>query len=122
MKSVADLTQEYAAAKEVEKAAILFAREILKQLDEAKVREASHPWLGKRLMRDEQSWRTGKIKKLIGTLTVYERSKHIILRGLYGMTDGDLFVLSDTGKSAWSFGNYRDPGEKLWALVDEETA
>ena len=78
------------------------------------VAEASHPWLGKKVKRTLSTWRN-KDRGQKGTVTAFDRTKHLGLRQLpYKIGSGDLIVVSDSGQTAIGFQTM--PTEPAWEL------
>lgn len=73
--------------------------------NEACVAEATnkHPWIGKKVKRQVEGGYRRTMRTQKGTLTVYDREKHRGLRQLYRAEPGDLFVISDSGKTGYHF-------------------
>jgi hypothetical protein len=82
--------------------------ELRRELQDARVREAAenaHPWVGKKVKRQILKGYGRKLTTQKGTLFIYDPSNpdHRGLRGIYQMTAGQLFVISDGGKTGYRF-------------------
>lgn len=81
-----------------------------------------HPWLGKRLVRTRRRGGVGPMRNAItktyGTLTEYDQTRHYVVRGLSRATPGELFVLSNSGKSAYAFTDGRGAQLDEWSLAE----
>ncbi len=80
-------------------------QELRRELDEARLAEASHPWLGKRVKRViAPRWKGGSPRTERGTVALYDPEKHRSLRNLgHGMTAGDAIVVNARGLTGYIF-------------------
>lgn len=67
-----------------------------------------HPWIGKKVKRDERyGYGFGNVRTIRGTVQVWSRHRFTRTRGLSrsygGAKEGELVVISATGKSGWKF-------------------
>jgi hypothetical protein len=79
-----------------------------RELQDARVRDATekaHPWTGKKVKRQILKGYGRKLTTQKGTLAIYDPSNqdHRGLRGIYSMAAGQLFVISDGGKTGYKF-------------------
>lgn len=111
---IADIERDLASAKVALDDASNLHEEFRRELREAKIADAAHPWLGMKVKRKvRHGYLRGQTQWARGTLRVYgsEEAKGPF-RGLYGWQQsyGDLIVVSASGKSARKF---RQPEPRL---------
>lgn len=105
MRKAEVIAAEIAKVKDEMERLAIRSKRLREEHNEAAVAEAqgSHPWIGKKVRREVPHGYRQKVRGQKGTVTVFDRRKHIGLRELYRAEPGHLFVLSDGGKTGYHF-------------------
>jgi hypothetical protein len=108
MRSSTVIQVDLLRAEAVLKGASQARDDLRRELRDAQVREATenaHPWVGKKVQRQISKGYARKLTTQKGTLAIYDPSNpdHRGLRGIYSMAAGQLFVISNGGKTGYKF-------------------
>ena len=121
MRDVHLIEGELDAALAQRKAADADVSRLVKELAEAKVAAADHPWLGKKVERDQLVGYRRTMRRESGTVVIFDPNTHRRLRGNIGIEPGAPAVISASGKTVWSL-DKRYPGSSdgSWRLIEEK--